>query len=66
MSWQVRGLPMHRRGRIEQSAPRAPSGWPTGLLVIITPGEVVLFSEAEKGVYQKESRKEKKEGREKS
>jgi hypothetical protein len=35
---------------------------PTGLLAIFTPAEVVLFSEAEKGVYQKESRKEKWKG----
>lgn len=33
---------------------------PTGLLAIFAPGEVVLFSEAETGVYQRESRKKKK------
>lgn len=35
---------------------------PTALLAIFTPAEVVLFSEAEKGVYQKESKKKERKG----
>lgn len=61
MNWKVRGqwpfIP--RGGRIKQPAPRALSVLSTGLLAIITPRE--LFHEGEKGVCQKESRKEKKE-----
>lgn len=60
MSWEVRGQwpSVPSRGRIKQPVPRALSVLSTRLLAIITSREE--FSEVEKGICQKESRKEKK------